>query len=156
MTENRNAQIKTERRRRNGDHLSGRRVRLFVDENQLDREKYEYRWINDTGNRVYDLTKQDDWELVTDRDGLVRPQDGTAQGAEVSTLGGIGPKGAERMVLVRKPKAYHDNDARKKSDAIDDVEASMRTGRVPGAGVEAGYTPSADGRTPSTRIGRGG
>lgn len=149
----RNEQIAVERRRRNTDALSGRRVRLAVDESKLDHANYVYRWINDTGSRVYDLTKRDDWDVVTDREGELKPHDGTTAGAEVTTLGGTGADGkAERMILVRKRREYQKDDEAKKAKAIDDLESSMKAGSVPQAGVEQGYVP-AEGA--NVRIGRG-
>jgi hypothetical protein len=121
--------IKTERRRRNSDGLAGRGLRLRVDEAHLDRTKFEYRWANDTDNRVFDLTKADDWEVVPDREGGIRP-DSNGVGAEVSVPVG----GGQRSVLLRKLKDYHNDDELAKRRAIDETENAMRQGATPGAG----------------------
>lgn len=132
-------QIKAERRRRNSDALGGHRQRLFVNEAQLDRENYQYRWANDVDNRIYQLTVQDDYERVEDRDGSVRP-DNSGMGAEVATPVGTTKEGAPmRAVLLRKPKTFHDDDERAKHRAIDETEASLKAGAVPGAGNEGTY-----------------
>lgn len=147
----RGEQIRTERRRRNSDALSGRRMRLSVDESKLDREKYEYRFANDDGTRLHQLTVLDDWEIVPDRDGEVKP-DGTDMGAKVSTLVGVATNGSPlRGVLLRKLKTYYNDDKAAKAQAIDDKEASLKSGAVPGAGQGEMYVPRSDG----IRIGRG-
>jgi hypothetical protein len=125
----RNEQIKAERRRRNTDSLSGKRRRLAVNEAGLDRANFEYRWVNDEGTRLYQLTQQDDWEV----------------GAEVATPIGIGPEGASRAVLLRKPKAFYDADEQMKQRQIDETEAAIKGGATPGAAVENRYTPKSGG-----------
>jgi hypothetical protein len=140
----RNEQIKAERRRRNTDSLSGKRRRLAVNEAGLDRANFEYRWVNDEGTRLYQLTQQDDWEVVADRDGSLRPG-GTGVGAEVATPIGIGPEGASRAVLLRKPKAFYDADEQMKQRQIDETEAAIKGGATPGAAVENRYTPKSGG-----------
>lgn len=140
---NRNEQIKTERRRRNTGALGGRRQRLWVDETKLDREKYEYRFVNDDATgRLHQLTVQDDWEIVPDRDGEVKP-DGSDLGARASTIAGVQANGAPlRSVLCRKLKTYYEDDQREKSRAIDEKEASLKSGAVPGAGGAGMYVPA--------------
>lgn len=130
-------QIKTERRRRNSDGLSGKRRRLSVNEAALDREKYAYRWVNDEGTRIHSLTVQDDWEVVTDRGGDVRP-DGSGVGAEAAVPVG----GGTRAVLLRKPKALYDEDAKVAQRRIDETESGLRQGVTPGAGSEQSYVSS--------------
>ena len=146
----RDEQIKAERRRRNTAGLSGRRQRLSVDESKLDRSKYHYHFANDDGVRIHQLTVQDDYEVVPDRDGEVKPGE-NAMGANVSTLVGTGTNGAPmRAVLLRKLKTYHDDDQAAKAKAIDEKEASLKSGAVPGAGQGETYVPGG-----SNRIGRG-
>lgn len=119
-------QIATERRRRNSDALSGARRRLTVNEENLDREKYSYRFANDEGARIHQLTVNDDWEVVTDRNGEIR-SDTASEGAQVSVHAGTGDKGeALRTVLLRKPKSYHDEDVAASQRRIDETEAGLR------------------------------
>lgn len=136
----RSEQIKAERRRRPGG--AGRASKLAVNEAALDREKYEYRFANDTDNRLYQLTVNDDWEVVPDRDNAVVAA-GNDVGAKASVVVGERKDGsALRGVLLRKLKAYYDDDQREKSRAIDDKEAGMLTGAVSGARAGETYIPS--------------
>lgn len=132
----RSTEIKSERRRRNTEGLTGARRRLHVDEALLDREKYTYRWINDEAGRVHDLTVNDDWELVADR------EKATGTGSEMSSEAGSGVKGSPlRAILVRKPKEYHDADKARQQRLIDDQERSLE-GNVPdGADATNLYQP---------------
>ena len=137
----RNDQIATERRRRNSDALSGRRNRLYVDEAHLDRENYEYRFVNDEPGRLHAFTVKDDWEVVPDRDGTMKA-DSSGMGAEVSAHAGIGLTGAPlKTVLLRKPRKYYDDDEAAKQRQIDAKEAGLKVGQTEGAGVENGYVP---------------
>lgn len=107
------------RRRRDSDNLAGYRKKLHVDEAKLDRQRYAYRWANDAGNRIHDLTVSDDWEIVPDRDT-------DNQGARHSVVAGTGERGnAYNAVLLRKPKAYHDEDVRKQQRFIDEQESGL-------------------------------
>lgn len=145
--------ITAERRRRNTAWLSGRRQRLAVDESKLDRENFTYRWVNDdpTSQRVYDLTTNDDWERVVDRDGALKTNS-TGMGAEVAAPAGVGDTGSPvRAVLLRKPKDWHDEDQAAKQRHIDGLEAGMKAGHTPGASGEGFYRP----KDRDIRIGRG-
>lgn len=134
-----------ERRRRNTDALSGKRRRLGVNEAMLDRENYEYRWINDEGNRIFNLTKQDDWDVVPNTDGMVKP-DGSGMGSETATPVGTGERGAPlRAVLVRKPKPLFDDDVQAQQRRIDETESGLRRGAVSGVEQEKSYVPSGGG-----------
>lgn len=137
----RSEQIASERRRRNSDGLQGRRNRLYVDESQLDRQNFEYRFVNDTPGRLHSFTVQDDWEVVPDREGVIKA-DSTGTGAEVAAHAGIGPTGAPmRSVLLRKPRKYYDDDEAAKQRQIDAREAGLRAGQAEGASIENGYVP---------------
>lgn len=128
----RSEQIAQERRRRNTDALGGKRRRLAVDESKLDRENFTYRFANDAGNRIHDLTVNDDWEVVQDRDGELNQS--AADGAQVAVRAGVDEGGKSmRSVLLRKPKAYHDADVAATQRRIDDTETSLRAGAAPGA-----------------------
>lgn len=131
----RTEQVKTERRRRNSDSLSGKRRRLAIDESKLDRENYEYFLAKDTGSRVYDLTVNDDWDVVSDRSG--KDNDGSGTGSEVAVHAGAG----ERHVLLRKPKHFADEDKARAQRRIDDQEAALKNGVVPGGDMSGSYVP---------------
>lgn len=135
----RNEAIKKERRRRSPDQLSGMRKRLTVDESKLDRENFTYRFANDDGNRIHDLTVNDDWEVVADRGSE------TGMGASVSHLAGTKEGGASlSAVLLRKPKSYHDEDLAAQQRRIDETEHSLKHGSTPGqGGDQSTYIPEA-------------
>lgn len=131
--------IKTERRRRKSDSLTGRQRKLMVDEDKLDRNKFVYRFANDEESRLHNLTKLDDWDVVTDVEG---ESDQTGMGSEVSRHVGLGKSGkATRAVLLRKPKHLHDEDERAKQRRIDATEDGMREGATPGADNSSQYVP---------------
>lgn len=132
--------IKAERRRRNTDALEGKRRRLAVNEASLDRDKYEYRFANDVGGRIFDLTQNDDWEVV--------PNDGNqtsvSEGTNVARNVGTTDKGEGiRSVLLRKPRKYYNDDEAAKQRRIDETESSIRGGTPQGAaGDGKEYVPS--------------
>lgn len=130
MSMSRADEIRAQRRERG--NISGRRVRLSVREDKLDRNLWEYRFVNDEGNRVHTF-QEDGWELVPDRDGEIK-KDGTGMGAEVAQLVGTQKTGAAlRAVLMRIPKEIYQDDQLAKQRAIDETEVSLKSGAVPGA-----------------------
>lgn len=136
----RNDQIKTERRRRNSDALAGKRRRLAVNEDTLDRENFEYRWVNDDGARVQALSTQDDWDVVTDRGGATKEG---VHSAKVETVVGVGDRGSPvKAVLMRKPKTYYDEDEAAKQRRIDETEKAVKSGSSQGGNSENSYVPN--------------
>jgi len=126
----RTEQITTERRRRNTDALGGIRGLMALDESLLDRQKYQYRFINDTGSRVHDLTVRDDWEVVPDRGGQLNNT--ASAGAQASVNAGSGANGSPvRAILVRKLKTHYNDDKAAALRRIDEQEAGMKQ---PGGG----------------------
>lgn len=127
--ESRKQEIKTERRRRNSDGIAGRNKKLSVREEDLDREKYEYRFVNDTGNRVHNLYQQD-WDVVDSKDARVAGthEDGSPQ----------------KAVLMRKPKDYYRDDEKLKQQRIDEQEKAIASGGDPNGEADGGttYVPS--------------
>lgn len=134
---------KQARRRRNSDALAGRRKRLSLDESKLDKENFVYRWANDERGRIHALTVEDDWEVVTDRSGSVKP-DAAGDGSQVTHRAGVGEQGAAlNAVLLRKPKAYHDEDKAAQQRRIDETETVLSSGKTPGAQDDGStYVPS--------------
>jgi hypothetical protein len=66
-------------------------------------------------------------------------------------IGGVQDNGAAlRQVLMRIPKEIYDDDQRSKARAIDEKEASLKSGQVAGAGKGEMYMPD------DTRIRHGG
>ena len=121
-------QVQQQRRRRR-DNLGGSMKKLAV-HGKLDRENYEYRWIN--SNRLYRMTAEDDWDIVT-KDGsgvtLANPAE-TELGACVSRgLAGKDEDGEQRRVyLCRKPKDLFIEDRREKQRKLDALDAAIRGG----------------------------
>lgn len=132
--------IKNERRRRNSDGLAGIRNRLGHSE-EMDKD-YVYRWVNDEGTRVHQLTVNDDWDFVVSRDGSAKA-DATGLGANVSVPVGTDKNGAPvKGVLLRKRKDYHDEDEQAKRRRIDELENGLKAGATPGADRDRQYVPS--------------
>jgi len=122
----RTEQITTERRRRNSDALGGNRNRMYVDPAIKD-PNFQYRFINDIGSRVHDLTVKDDWEIVHDRSGTANNT--ASEGAQVSVNAGTALNGGPvRAILVRKPKNYYNDDYAAGQRRIDETEAAMKSG----------------------------
>jgi len=134
--------IKQDRRRRNSEGLSGQRNRLAINQAILDKENFVYRFVNDVPGRIHELTVNDDWEVVQNRDGTIKT-DGTGTGSEVSVHVGQTAHGHARAVLLRKPKQWHEDDKRSMQRHIDEVEKGLKAGQAPGADADPGkeYVP---------------
>ena len=125
MTDQKRGRNVSQERRRRSDHDGGRVKNLAVKEEMLDRTKYEYRFVNDTGNRLYNLTQLDDWDIVEDRTGGTA-ENNTDMGARVSVRAGTSKEGAAfGAVLVRKPIELHKNDEAERQRQIDAKEATI-------------------------------
>lgn len=134
--------IKAERRRRNSDGLAGVRNRLGISAD-LDTKNFVYRWVNDEGTRIHDLTVNDDWDFVVSRDGSAKA-DATGLGANVAVPVGTDKNGAPvKGVLLRKRRDYHDEDELAKRRRIDELEAGLKQGATPGADQDRQYVPAA-------------
>lgn len=101
---------------------------------------YEYRWANNTPERIAKLTKQDDWDLVENTE---KNFSSTGEDNYVRR-----PSGANGMVLVRKPKEYYDEDQARKIAKARGTDRLLRAGK---AGNELG----ADGYVPNSGISMG-
>ena len=124
---------RSERRRRDTE-IDGHRMRLAIPPNFKDDKENEYRWINDDKSRVFDLTKQDDWDKVPsggDGANSVRRQVGTKVNGD--------PLWAH---LVRKTKAYCEEDRAKQQAVLDETFTQLASGKRgddANLGGEAGY-----------------
>lgn len=124
----RSEETRQERRRRSPEGLAGTRKKLFVDENDLDREKYAYRWINDDGARVHNMTQLDDWDIVDSSD--KRFVDRAENGSPI------------KGVLVRKPINYQKEDDAAKQRQIDETEKAIADGgSADGEQADGSYVP---------------
>ena len=114
---------RSERRRRDTE-IDGHRMRLAIPPNYREDKENEYRWINDDRSRVFDLTKQDDWDKVpavgdaTDGANSVRRQVGEKKNGD--------PLWAH---LVRKPKAYCEEDRAKQQAELDETMNQLAAGK---------------------------
>jgi len=123
-------------RRRRSDDIDGHRMRLAIPPQYKNDKENEYRWINDDRSRVFDLTKQDDWDQV--------PSDSGDDGANtVRRQVGTKPNGDPLFAhLVRKPKEFCEEDRAKKQAALDetmDQLAGGKRGDEVNIGGAAGY-----------------
>lgn len=89
---------------------------------------YEYRWINNgiDGQRIYDKTVLDDWEMVN-ADGELSDNAGSALRRAV----GESKSGPIYSYLCRKPKDWYEADHRKKQERNDKMMDAIRAGRPP-------------------------
>lgn len=144
MAADRKEEVARERRRRdNGTLDRATRLKLAVPEEV--REKHpesEFRWVNDTGARISDLTQRDDWDKV---DGVQPVQVGTDEhGKPIFSH------------LCRKPREYIEEDRRIAMEALKEREAGLLRGQErdpkddrpedvsyvpPGNTITTAYTP---------------
>jgi hypothetical protein len=124
--------VKTERRRRRGNTAhSG--MKLGVNEEFLDRDNFEYRWINDNGGRIEQMTAGDDWDLVPDpaKEGK---SDADGLGSIISKVVGKSENGSGmRAYLARKPKEFYIEDQAEKRRSLDATMDAIKRG-VPQTG----------------------
>ena len=105
-----------------------------------DEDNFAYRWVNDRPGRVHQMTKQDDWDVVsTDRpDQLTSAAEGSVMKRAVDKATG------ENAVLLRKPRPYFEADRLEKQKPVDAIEKALRQGPAPSSegisGSEA-YVP---------------
>jgi len=118
---------KTERRKETRVPLSQFYRKLSFEDQE---EGFEYRWINDKGDRIR-RAKQGSWEFIED--------DGFQIGDEHIVNGPTEGKGTvvEKVVdqdtgmkayLMRIPKEYYDEDQKAKQAQIDDTEKQLMRG----------------------------
>lgn len=131
-------------RRRRADTSETRNMKLSVPPEQLD-PNFSYRWFNDTPGRIHDKTVNDDWEIVEKASEHVPTR--RHVGAEITGQ-------SREAVLLRKPKAFYEEDKGKEQRRITEREEAMRRGvtedskGLPGPNV---YVPGGE---QSNRIGR--
>src|SRR6056297_1336237 len=126
---------KQERRRRNDIDTVGKR--LGVNRNILDFGKFEYRWVNDAPARVFQMTEQDDWDIVKPDGGAIVKDDNTDLGNAVSVVVGTQPDGSPlRAFLCRKPKQWYSDDQKQKQTDLDEQLAQMRRGNDAKGGAQ--------------------
>lgn len=100
-----------QRRRRISENDEGVDYNLWVDEAQLDRENFSYRWVNDIRGRVRKLHAQD-WDVVSEEEvGFPTDRHGDIAHGKSEDL---------RMKLMKKPKEFYVEDHARKQRSIDE------------------------------------
>lgn len=108
----------------------------------LDFEKYAYRWINDDPARVMMMTKEDDWDIVTQTGGIVK-DDATDLGGAVAQTVGRSEDGKPLLAyLCRKPRTFYVEDQRSKADELDTQLAELRRGNARDGSPLSDYVPN--------------
>lgn len=121
-TQTRADKTQSERRRRRGDTvLMG--TKLGVNPDFLD-PNFKYRWINDDGIRVEQLTVHDDWDLVDDPK-KVGKADADGLGSKIAKAVN---RGGGRAYLARKPRKFYDEDQAEKRRGLDATMDSIKRG----------------------------
>lgn len=143
---NARAQETTQQRRRKRGSTVNSGTRLAVNEKLLDRENFQYRFINDDAGRIMHLTQNDDYELVRDPSKETK-EDSTDLGSAISVVVGRDGNGnPQRAYLARKPREFYEEDQREKFADLDETMNGIRSGLPQGqeAGElrSKGYTPT--------------
>ena len=109
------------KRRKRRTSVNGKRNVLNV---QGKDPKFEYRIINDVGDRIA-MFEDNGWEVVTDTEikiGERRIANPTSKGTVVSVSIGQGLTG----VLMRIPKEYYEEDQKDKAASIAEMEKGIK------------------------------
>lgn len=116
-------EVRNERRRKPGNTVQAG-VRLTVDESKLDRQNYEYRWVNDDGARMSRMHSED-WDPAPE--GAVT--DSHSAGTVGAKLAGTDKEGKPmNAVLMRKRKDWYRDDQKEKQDGLNVTEHGIKTG----------------------------
>lgn len=127
------------RRRRNDMETVGKR--LAVNTSLLDYDRFSYRFINDAPARLFQMTQQDDWDIVTQNGAIVK-SDSTDLGDAVSVTVGTKPDGSPlRSYLCRKPRKFYDEDQKKKQTDLDEQLSQLRRGNTKAGDLQGDYVP---------------
>lgn len=143
VTAKRAEEQRAKRRRRADTSYEGAH-RLSVNHELLDHNKFAYRFVNDIGDRIVDKTVRDDWDKVLDPD---VKEDTDGLGAPIRKVVGRNVDGSPLYsYLLKKPKEFFDEDAKKKSLRRDELDATIKRGQhvgpaVQGADTTNSYTP---------------
>ena len=114
-----------QRRRRRSDMSLGRLSPLDLPDDAKD-PKYVYRWVSDEPGRIKQLTEHDDYDFVTQEQVGERSDKEKSSGSHVERPADrISDK---RMILLRKPKEFYDEDQAKKQAHVDEIDNVIRQG----------------------------
>lgn len=127
--EDRAAEVSRHRRRRE-DSYEGAEMKLGVPDYEKN-PLYVYRWINDDGSRITQMTQADDWDICT-VDEFSADFRNTGNGTQISRIVGRDYTGRPmRALLCKKLKEYDDFDRAKEQERIDRLYFQMRQGELP-------------------------
>lgn len=130
----RQEEVAQERRRRNPGTLDRMaQMKLVVpDEVKAKYPNDEFRFINDSGNRMFDKTERDDWTKVDEDLSPAIPVGTNEFGQPIKAF------------LCRKPREYVQADAKAMVDATVEQERGIMRGQQqnPEAPLENAYVPS--------------
>lgn len=131
--------VRQERRKKPGQTGNGN-MKLAVDESKLDRETYQYRFVNDRDGRMQKLHAQD-WDVAPEG----AKEDTNSMGSVSSAHAGVDEGKPFNTVLLRKRKDWFEEDQKEKQRPLDEMEEAIRRGstehkanELRGKGV---YTP---------------
>lgn len=136
-------------RRRRRDDLGDGRLRNLAVYGTMDPD-YEYRWINDDPGRVFNLTKRDDWDVVSEDMLGERHEKDKGVGTGVERI--VDRSSGKRALLVRKRKDYVLEDRAKAQRRLDELEQEIKRGVVPPRGDEQPLTSGNGGYVPAGGI----
>jgi len=130
---NRAEETRRERRKKPGSTVAAG-LKLHIPEDQLDRKKFAYRWVNDTPGRVQRM-HDEDWDPAP-------VNDASTETRFVGTDGGK-PTNA---VLMQKPKDWYDADQKEKNKGAEELDRQITRGTAHknnGLSGDEFYTPDA-------------
>ena len=121
MRPTRTDEIQGERKRRKADNLDRMAgMKLGIPPEFQDDKEHYYFWANDVGTRVYDLTTNDDYDVVKSATPEANAQDALRK--PVGTDEGGRPIYAQ---LLRKPLDYVKADEKARDEAMKEQERSL-------------------------------
>jgi len=97
---------------------------LSVPEEKLDRKRFEYRWIVDEGQRLHNLTVNDNYDIMSaDMLGLSKSDDRSDAYRARTGMKADG-SGPQYEYLCRKPRVYAEEDRAVRQKANDEIQVA--------------------------------
>lgn len=135
--------VPAKRRRKKGSN-GVMAAKLSLPEFAKDDTGYTYRWVNDVKNRIHALTAEDDWEMVSSKNGAIISSRDEALKRPVGTQESGEPMFA---YLLKKPTEFVQEDHQEAQGRIDDKMKQIRKGAQGADRSELhthGYNPTTD------------
>lgn len=115
-------EVRQERRRKPGSNaLNG--IKLGLNEDQIDREQFAYRFVRDDPSRISQLVAQD-WDVLHQK----VKDDSNSLGTVNSALGGTDEGKPYNLVVMYKRKDWFEEDQKAKMQPLDEMEQAIRRG----------------------------